>query len=118
MPLPWSRLIRFRSTDGRILRGEPQLPEDGFDLGSLGANSGTPLKARVIVDDDIFDTTGATTLSEEVVEVQQILGPLTRTDVPSVRCVGLNFKAHSKFLTISFSSGQEQPGSYSFPACH
>ncbi|KAL6251919.1 hypothetical protein RBB50_002129 [Rhinocladiella similis] len=92
MSLPWKRLIRFRARDGRILRGEPVLPTEDYDLGSLPV---TPdLKAKVIVGSDIFDRSGATRLSEEIVTVDEVLGPLERAEVPLLRCIGLNYKAH------------------------
>ena len=91
----WERLIRFVATDGRTLRGEPILPSPGFDLGNTTAE--TKLQAKVIVGDDLYDTTGATKVTNEVVTVKQLLGPLTKSDVPILRCVGLNYAKHSEF---------------------
>ena len=89
MKTPWSRLIRFTSTDNRILYGEPILPSEDFDLGST--TEATGLKARVIVGDDLYDTTGATKVTDEVVTVKKLLGPLKQSDVPILRCIGLNY---------------------------
>lgn len=94
MRTAWQRLIRFVATDGRTLYGEPILPSPDFDLGNTTA--GTGLKAKVIAGTDLFDTTGATKVSEEVVTVQKLLGPLAQEDVPIVRCIGLNYKTHIK----------------------
>jgi hypothetical protein len=93
MRVAWSRLIRFVATDGRILRGEPILPTPDFDLGKTTAE--TKLQARVIVGDNIYDDTGETKVSDEVVTVKKLLGPLTRDDVDILRCVGLNYARHS-----------------------
>jgi len=93
MKVRWERAIRFIAADGRILRGEPILPSPEFDLGQTTPASG--LKAKVIVGDDLYDTTGATTVSNEVVSVATLLGPLSREDVPILRCVGLNYAKHS-----------------------
>ncbi|PKY02999.1 hypothetical protein P168DRAFT_297902 [Aspergillus campestris IBT 28561] len=93
MELPWKRLIRFEATDGRILRGEP-LVEDSVDLGFVTAAD--QVQARVISGDDIYDTTGKTTVTDEVVTVKTILGPLAQHEVPIVRCVGLNYMNHIK----------------------
>lgn len=93
MRVAWSRLIRFVATDGRILRGEPILPTLDFDLGKTTAE--TKLQAKVIVGDNIYDDTGATKVSDEVVTVKKLLGPLTRDDVDILRCVGLNYAKHS-----------------------
>ncbi|KAB5523032.1 hypothetical protein GE09DRAFT_488530 [Coniochaeta sp. 2T2.1] len=94
MSLAWKRLIRFVATDGRILRGEPILPTADFDVGTVTESSG--LQAKVITGEDIYDTTGKTRLTDEVVTVKKLLGPLTRKDVPILRCVGLNYAKHIK----------------------
>ncbi|KIW92085.1 uncharacterized protein Z519_07069 [Cladophialophora bantiana CBS 173.52] len=94
MKLLWTRLIRFVATDGRLLRGEPILPSEDFDLGNV--TEADQLKAKVIVGDDIFDTTGKTEVTDEVVTVKKILGPLAREEVPILRCVGLNYAKHIK----------------------
>jgi hypothetical protein len=94
MKVAWERLIRFVATDGRVLRGEPILPSPDFDLGSTTAETG--LKAKVIEGSDLYDTTGATRVTDEVVVVKQLLGPLAQEDVPILRCVGLNYAKHSK----------------------
>lgn len=91
----WQRLIRFVATDGRILRGEPILPTAAFDLGNTTAE--TKLQAKVIVGADIYDTTGNTKVTDEIVTVKELLGPLAQEDVPILRCVGLNYAKHSKW---------------------
>jgi hypothetical protein len=98
MKVVWERLIRFIATDGRLLRGEPILPTPDFDLGSTTPE--TKLKAKVIIGDDIYDTTGATKVTDEIVTVKRLLGPLAREDVPILRCVGLNYAKHSTFSTL------------------
>jgi hypothetical protein len=89
----WQRLIRFVATDGRILRGDPILPTTNFDLGNTTTK--TKLQAKVIVGDDIYDTTGKTKVTDEIVTVKELLGPLAQEDVPILRCVGLNYAKHS-----------------------
>jgi hypothetical protein len=91
----WERLIRFVATDGRVLRGEPILPSPDFDLGNTTAE--TKLQAKIISGSDIYDTTGATKVTEEVATVKELLGPLAQEDVPILRCVGLNYAKHSTF---------------------
>ncbi|KAK5092504.1 hypothetical protein LTR70_005466 [Exophiala xenobiotica] len=93
----WSRLIRFEATDGRILRGEPVVPEGAsheFDLGKITENDA--LEARIISGEDILDTTGRTIVTEEIATVKRLLGPLAQNDVPILRCVGLNYAKHIK----------------------
>ncbi|OBT95452.1 hypothetical protein VE01_05140 [Pseudogymnoascus verrucosus] len=94
MAVAWNRLIRFVATDGRILRGEPILPSPDFDLGNTTAE--TQLKALIISGHDLYDTTGATEVTNEVAIVKELLGPLAQTDVPILRCVGLNYAKHIK----------------------
>lgn len=87
-------MIRFVAADGRIVRGEPILPDRDFDLGNTTED--TKLQAKIITGDDLYDNTGKTKVSDEVVTVKELLGPLTAKDVDTVRCVGLNYATHSE----------------------
>lgn len=93
MKVTWDRLIRFVATDGRVLRGEPILPNPDFDLGQT--TEATNMRAKVIDGDDIYDESGATLVTDEIVTVKQLLGPLAQEDVDILRCVGLNYAKHS-----------------------
>lgn len=68
------------------------MPAVDFDLGNT--NEATGLQAKVLQGDDIYDETGNTKITEEVVTVKKLLGPLSQTDVPVLRCVGLNYATH------------------------
>ncbi|KAF4446094.1 hypothetical protein F53441_10243 [Fusarium austroafricanum] len=92
MKVAWERAIRFIATDGRTLRGEPILPSPDFDLGNTTED--TKLQAKVIEGDDLYDTTGRTKVTAEVVTVKKLLGPLEPSDVPILRCIGLNYASH------------------------
>lgn len=85
----WNRLIRFVATDGKIYYGEPLVPE-GEDVGKA-ARKGKALEAKKLAG-DIFSSEA--TLTNEVVGVQKLLGPLDRSQVPLIRCVGLNYMKH------------------------
>jgi hypothetical protein len=98
MTPPWKRLIRFIATDGRTLRGEPILENPNTDLGFI--TEADLLQAHIIEGDDIYDTTGKTRVTDEIVTVKTILGPLAQEDVPILRCVGLNYAKHSKFCSL------------------
>lgn len=102
MSLPWKRLIRFIATDGRTLRGEPILPTPDTDLGFI--TEADKLQARVIEGADIYDTTGVTRVTDEIVTVKTMLGPLAQADVPILRCVGLNYAKHSTNPSIQLSN--------------
>jgi hypothetical protein len=101
MKLSWERLIRFIATDGRLLVGEPILPSPDYDLGDV--TEASKLQAKVISGEDIYDTTGKTKVTDEVVTVKKLLGPLAQRDVPSLRCVGLNYAKHSTSSLFLFN---------------
>jgi hypothetical protein len=87
----WKRLIRYVSAkDGSIKYGEPIVSEDKPDIDALAQKGG--LKVKVLEGESplLAKPTG------EEDEVKQLLGPLTPKDVPIVRCVGLNYRTHSK----------------------
>jgi hypothetical protein len=90
----WQRLVRFIATDGRVLNGEPIVPSMDYDLGLVTDKDN--LKAKVIEGTDVFDTSGGTKVTEEIVGVKKILGPLAPSDVPTIRCIGLNYAKHSR----------------------
>lgn len=95
----WSRAIRFVATDGRTLFGEPILDSPDVDIGRV--REGSPLKARVITGSDLYDESGVTQVTEEIVTVKRLLGPLRQQDVPILRCVGLNYMKHSNVVLIT-----------------
>lgn len=95
MKVAWQRLIRFVSTNDKILYGQPILPSADFDLGKVTEKD--QLKANIIEGDDIYDTSGKTRVSNNVATVKRILGPLAQSDVPVVRCIGLNYVKHSMY---------------------
>ena len=87
----WKRLIRYVSAkDGSVKYGEPIVSEDKPDIDALAQKGG--LKVKVLAGESplLAKPTG------EEDEVKQLLGPLTPKDVPIVRCVGLNYRTHSK----------------------
>lgn len=87
----WDRLIRYVSAkDGKIRFGEPIVTDAKPDIDAL-AQSGS-LKVKVLDGPSFVE---AKQTGEED-EVKQLLGPLTPKDVPIVRCIGLNYKTHSK----------------------
>lgn len=79
------RLIRFLARDGRTHYGDAILPTGVTDIAKT-------TKARLITG-DIF---GAHTVTDTVLDVQKLLSPLARSDVHTVRCLGLNYAQHAK----------------------
>lgn len=90
--VPWKRLIRFVSDeDGETHFGDAILPSQDYELGKPD-NTGD-LKARRVLGDPLSPTC---TLDDRIVKVRKLLGPLTRDQVPALRCIGGNYKSHSK----------------------
>lgn len=87
----WNRLIRFVAADSKIYFGEPVIADATVTVDKLLENGA--LEAKVIKG-DIFAEDAI--ISDEVVKVVQLLGPLTVEQVPIIKCVGLNYKTHSK----------------------
>lgn len=79
------RLIRFLAKDGRTYYGDAILPSTSTDL-----NAAT--RARIIQG----SPWGPHTISSTTAEIQHLLCPLARADVPTVRCLGLNYAQHAK----------------------
>ena len=72
---PWSHLIRFQSASSdTILFGDAILDNDSTDIGAA-----SPLKAKLIKGDPL---SADCVVTEEIVEVKRLLGPLTRKMVP------------------------------------
>lgn len=83
----WKRLIRFIGTDGQVYLGDAQATGDLHKL----ITSGQTITAKVI-EGGPFDGV----VTDKVVDVKTLLGPLTPEDVPIVKCVGLNYMKHIK----------------------
>lgn len=87
----WNRLIRFVGADNKTYFGEPLLATAETTVDKLFEN-GT-LEAKIITG-DVFSSDAVVT--DEVVKVSQLLSPVSLEQVPIIKCIGLNYKAHSK----------------------
>lgn len=104
MRVAWKRLIRFEAIDGRTLYGEPIMPSEDYDIGNMIESDN--IVAKIIKGQDIFSEAGDTYVSDEVARVKKLLGPLGPSDVPILRCVGLNYAKHSSFNFLYVLSEQ------------
>jgi hypothetical protein len=99
----WSHLIRFQS-NGETHYGDAVFPEgsDPTDVASI-AEAGR-LQARIIGGDGnpISISDPAVKVTDKTVPVQKLLSPLTREQVPIIRCIGLNYMKHSEWLVASW----------------
>ena len=88
--VPWKRLIRFHSAeDDQVYFGDAIVPNDDFDIG-LPENLHS-LEAKIITGDPLSPECKVT---DKVVRVKQLLGPLTTKMVPAIRCIGGNYLSH------------------------
>lgn len=85
----WKRLIRFRGEDGTENYGEPQIDNAGNLLWKVEEG----LQAEILEGNSPFEVKS----TGKVAKVKEILQLLQPKDVPTVRCIGLNYKAHSKY---------------------
>jgi hypothetical protein len=107
MPSNWKRLIRFEASDGRVLRGEPILPTSDFDVGSTTEATGLQAKVIQVAEGGIFDSN--TKVTDETVTVKKLLGPVEESEVPILRCIGLNFIKHSNAYPLISTNPISRP---------
>ncbi|KAK5047411.1 hypothetical protein LTR84_006507 [Exophiala bonariae] len=86
--VPWDRLVRYVSAKtGKVRLGDP-IMKGSTDIDQLVANCA--LKVWVLEGDDWVRAVR----TGEIEEVREILSPLSATEVPIIRCTGLNYLAH------------------------
>jgi 2-keto-4-pentenoate hydratase/2-oxohepta-3-ene-1,7-dioic acid hydratase in catechol pathway len=79
------RLVRFLAKDGRTYYGDAILPQGVTDIAKAH-------QAKVI-QGPIY---GNYKVTDQIVDIKQLLAPLAREDVKTVRCLGLNYEKHAK----------------------
>lgn len=90
----WSRLIRFVPAGrSEVLYGEP-VATNYDDIGAV-ADAGE-LQAKVIVVDASGPLSPFAKVTDEVVRVGKLLGPLDWDNCTDIKCIGLNYKKHSE----------------------
>ncbi|KAH8817400.1 fumarylacetoacetate hydrolase [Xylogone sp. PMI_703] len=90
----WTHLIRFKS-GGNIYYGNAIFPEgaDPTDVVSIAEQG--KLQSNIIEGNTILiDST--IKLSGRIVTIDKLLSPLSREQVPIIRCIGLNYMKHIK----------------------
>lgn len=93
MSTVWNRLIRFIGTDDKVYFGEPLNVTYEETVDELYENGN--LEARVITG-DVFSSSAV--ITDNIVKVSQLLSPLSVDQVPIIKCIGLNYKGHSKYI--------------------
>jgi len=87
----WTRLIRFVGDDDQEHYGEPAI-SSASELAPL-LDQGK-LTAKELTGSSPFNCTE----TGKEIKVKKLLGPLVPANVPIVRCIGLNYMKHSKWL--------------------
>jgi hypothetical protein len=96
MMVAWSHLIRFRNGQN-VYYGDAVFPDgsDPTDIVSIAEKG--QLQARIIEgDDNPISIVSAAQPGSRVVAVEKLLSPLSRDQVPIIRCIGLNYMKHSR----------------------
>jgi hypothetical protein len=86
----WDRLVRFRDENGEVLYGNAQ---------SSTEEPTSNIKVEVLQGENIWNLTR----TGKIVTPENLLGPLAASDVPIVRCIGLNDGTHSEWDQSIFS---------------
>ncbi|KAI8167723.1 hypothetical protein KHU50_006445 [Colletotrichum sp. SAR 10_65] len=92
----WKRLVRFIAEDDwREYIGEPV--DETVDVGAALATS-TPVPVRVFSGTSALDASAEPT--QTVLNIQKLLPPLTRKEIGTIRCIGLNYRKHAKEMNL------------------
>ncbi|KAI4664063.1 uncharacterized protein J4E79_003564 [Alternaria viburni] len=96
MKTSWSRLVRFVATeDGAEHIGEPI--DADLDVGAALA-SGTECKVRVFTGSSVLSLDAQPTLVTYT--ISRLLPPLSKAEVGTIRCIGLNYRKHAKEMNL------------------
>lgn len=90
----WDRLVRYVSAeDGQTRYGEPVVSGNDVERVAELAKEGT-LKVTVLEGTEPITCTR----TDKTDTVKVLLGPIQPHNTPIMRCVGLNYKSHSKHI--------------------
>lgn len=91
--MPWQRLIKFEDSQGKVHYGDPFV--DGNEtIATEDLLRSSSLRAKCYSGTSPFSVA----ITNQVADVKKILPLLHPDDVPIVKCIGLNYTEHSKFL--------------------
>ncbi|ODQ67070.1 fumarylacetoacetate hydrolase family protein [Nadsonia fulvescens var. elongata DSM 6958] len=81
----FTRLIRFIGIDGKIHYGDAILPHNSFD--ARLSKQARLIKGSVL--------SGEYTVTDSILDIKKLLSPLSSNEIPTVRCIGLNYLKHA-----------------------
>ncbi|KAH7073677.1 fumarylacetoacetate hydrolase [Paraphoma chrysanthemicola] len=92
----WTRLVRFIAVeDNKEHIGEPANPD--LDVGAALA-SGSSVEVREFLGSSVLDLCAQPTT--KVLAISQLLPPLSRSEIGTIRCIGLNYRKHAKEMNL------------------
>jgi len=96
----FQRLVRFvpKDDESKILLGEPVDPT--VDVG-LAVRNGDEVKVNVYSGSSVLDPGSPT---GETAVVGRVLSPLAKKEIGTIRCIGLNYKAHAAEASMTIPS--------------
>ncbi|KAK7746107.1 hypothetical protein SLS62_009567 [Diatrype stigma] len=93
----WGRLVRFiAEEDGQEHIGEPV--DEDQDVGAALAAS-EPVAIREFTGTSALDLTAEP--GPRVLTIRRLLPPLSRSEVGTIRCVGLNYRNHAREMNLA-----------------
>jgi len=92
MVAQWTRLIRFKAVEtARIHLGQPV--DARLDVGLAALQKSPMIKAYEVTGSSALDP--AAKVTDRVLTVSELLSPLSRAEIGTVRCIGLNYSDHA-----------------------
>ncbi|KAJ4300242.1 hypothetical protein N0V88_002914 [Collariella sp. IMI 366227] len=90
--MSFDRIVRFvpKGEDNKILIGEPA--NSSVDVG-VAVRKGEDVQVKVYSGKSVLDAGSPT---GETAVIGRVLSPLTREEVGTIRCIGLNYKKHAE----------------------
>ncbi|KAI8938458.1 hypothetical protein NX059_004351 [Plenodomus lindquistii] len=93
----WNRLVRFIANEDSLEHiGEPI--DAKSDIGAALA-SGSEVKVRAFTGSSVLAPDTHPTSS--ILSVSKLLPPLSRSEVGTIRCIGLNYRKHAKEMNLA-----------------
>jgi hypothetical protein len=89
--MSWKHLIRFKNK-GQTSYGDAIFPEGSDTTDVVYSSMAGQLKARIILGDPL---SAGSCVTDTIAQVDVLLTPLERAQVPIIRCIGLNYVKHS-----------------------
>ncbi|SMR52931.1 unnamed protein product [Zymoseptoria tritici ST99CH_1A5] len=92
----WNRLVRFVAVEDHLEHiGEPIDPD--LDIGDA-LSTATPVKVRITNSSSPLDLN--LTFTSTILTIASLLSPISRSEIGTIRCIGLNYHLHAKEMSL------------------